>query len=274
MIVVIFLSLIVVFSLWFSIRYAWWRKPESYSSPRIFMYHMIKNPVAGARFNGLRVSPLMFERQLRWFKNNGWNSYTISELIERNDKIPEKIVVLTFDDGFEDNYENAFPLLKKYGFKATLYLVVDRHERDWSVSKKKHHNSGELMKEPKLNDEQVDEMLASGLVELGGHSLTHINFSKESESEKYRQILQSKILLEDKFNTTVNSFAYPFGIYDARDPLLVKKAGYSSAVTTESGIESQDAADKFQLKRIKISGKDSFQTFVLRVQTGQRGFFK
>jgi peptidoglycan/xylan/chitin deacetylase (PgdA/CDA1 family) len=260
--------------IWFSYRYAWWRPAVNYRWPRILMYHMIKDPERGARFNGLRVSPLMFERQLSWLKKNGWSSYTMSEIIESSEKTAEKKVVLTFDDGFADNYTNAFPLLKKYNFKATLYLVADRHDRDWSVSKKQHHNTGELRNEPKLSDEQVAEMLTSGLVELGAHTLTHANFAIIATEEKKQQILQSKIDMEKQFGVQIKTFAYPFGIFLGTDPQLVANAGYTSAVTTESGIDPSESADLFQLKRIKMSGKDNFLAFVLRMRGGKRGWVK
>jgi len=265
---------IFLWLVWFSFRYAWWRSSICYHYPRILMYHMITDPVAGASFNGLRVSPTMFKRQLCWFKDNGWTSFTISELVENHEKLPEKSVVITFDDGYEDNYTNAYPLLKKYNFKATLFLVADRHNRDWSVQKKQHHDSGELGLEPKLNDAQVAEMLASGLVELGGHTQTHANFATISEDEKRAEIFQSKKDFEKRYAVQVNSFAYPFGIYLDSDAQLVEEAGYTSAVTTKSGIESFKKAKRFQLRRIKISGKDNFLAFVLRIKGGKRGWLK
>lgn len=265
---------IVCCLLWFSYRYAWWRPAVNYRCPRVLMYHMIKDPVRGAKFNGLRVSPLMFERQLCWLNKNGWSSYTMSEIIENSENHDEKRVVLTFDDGFADNYTNAFPLLKKYNFKATLYLVADRHDRDWSVSKKQHHDTGELSKEPKLSNDQVAEMIASGLVELGDHTLTHANFSVISEKEKQQEIVQSKVRLEEQFQVEVKTFAYPFGIFLDTDPQLVAVSGYTSAVTTEGGIDIFPPLDKYQLKRIKISGKDNFLAFVLRIRGGRRGWLK
>lgn len=264
----------VCWFLWFSLRYAWWRPSVSYRYPRILMYHMIKAPVRGARYNGLRVSPAMFERQLCWLKKNGWASFTVSELVENSGRLPEKAVAITLDDGFEDNYSNAYPLLKKYAFKATLYLVEDRHERDWCVYKKGHHNSGEIKRETKLSDEKIAEMVQSGLVELGGHTLTHVNFATSSESKKWEELVQSKARLEKQFGVQVKTFAYPFGIYLPEDPPLVAEAGYSSAVTTESGIDLFADADKFQLKRVKISGKDNFLAFLMRMRGGRRGWGK
>ena len=267
-------AIIFFWIMWFSLRYAWWRSAVSYRNPRILMYHMIKDPVSRARYNGLRVSPAMFERQLSWLRDNGWTSFTVNELVRNRDNLPEKAVAITFDDGFEDNYTNAFPLLKKYTFKATLFLVGDRHHRDWSVEKKQHHNSGELTLEPKLSDAQVTEMLASGLVELGGHTQTHANFATISKDQKRAEIFQSKRDFEKQFAVNVDSFAYPFGIYLDSDTQLVADAGYTSAVTTKSGIDSFSKAEMFQLRRVKISGKDNFLAFILRMKGGKRGWLK
>ena len=126
---------ILIFFIIFSIRYAWWRKRIGYTHPRILMYHMIKEPIKNAKFNKLRVSPKMFEWQIRYLKKNGFTFLTMKELIEKKDNLPKKTVVITFDDGYEDNYLNAFPILKKYNAKATIYLVVDRHNREWSSKK-------------------------------------------------------------------------------------------------------------------------------------------
>ncbi len=260
--------------LWFSHRYAWWRPKVSYHYPRILMYHMVKKHVPGTRFNGLRVPPEHFECQLRWLQDHGWQSYTMSELIDERNSLPEKAVVLTFDDGFEDNYTAVFPMLKKYGFKATLYLVVERHDRDWSVSKKSHHDSAELKNEPKLTDAQVVEMLASGIFELGGHTLTHANLASLSNADRRREINQAKSVLEEKFGVVVRSFAYPFGIYSDGDPDVVAAAGYTNAVTTNNGIDVTVDADLFQLKRVKISGKDTMLAFALRMRGGRRGWNK
>lgn len=255
----------------FSHRYGWWRPAVDYRRPRILMYHMVSDHRPGARFNKLRVKPAMFEQQIRWLKEQGWHFATMSELMQNRD-LPEKSVAITFDDGYEDNYSQAFPVLKKYAAKATIYLVVDRFERDWSTNKKQHHDSGELMREPKLSDGQIKEMLASGLVELGGHTLTHANLVKLDPEPRTREIVSGREALRQGFGQDVSSFAYPFGIYDAQDVAICADAGFLSAVTTVEGINRDRFSDPYQLKRIKISGKDSMFAFRLRMKTGLRGW--
>lgn len=256
---------------WFSWRYAWWRPTIDLTHPRVLMYHMIREPIPGARFNGMRVSPSLFDEQVRYLKENGWQFYTVSELVEQWGSLPTKSVAITFDDGYADNAEQALPILQKHGAKATVYLVVDRHLTDWSVNKKKKHDSGELKKEPKLKDAQVLELIDSGLVEIGSHTMTHPNFAQIDTETKRKELAQSKNMIEARFGVDVKTFAYPFGILKSEDPDLVKSAEYLGAVTTVSGIDDRTKANPYLLKRIKISGKEGMLAFKIRLRTGMRG---
>lgn len=258
--------------LWFSARYAWWRPAIDWRRPRVLMYHMVSEHRAKGKFNGLRVTPGMFERQLCWLRDNGFHFATMDELMAGT--VPRKTVAITFDDGYEDNYRHAFPLLKKYGARATIYLVVDRHGRDWSTYKKAHHASGELMREPKLSDQQVREMLATGVFELGSHTLTHANLPTLSAVAREQEVSGSRIVLEEQFRVPVRSFAYPFGIFGDEDVAAARAAGYSNAVTTVDGIDAHPYADPLRIRRIKISGKDNFLAFRLRLRGGKRGLNK
>ena len=253
----------------FSLRYAWWRPTADYRRARILMYHMIRPRLPGGRFNKLRVAPREFERQLRTLRDNGWRFAFLSELDRHAGN--EKTVVLTFDDGFRDNYQAAHPLLVKYGAKATLFLVVDRFDRDWSTVKKAHHDSGELMREAKLSDAELRAMLDSGIWELGAHTLTHALLPGLDEREREREVAGAKSALEEGFDTTVCSFAYPFGLYGGEDTAAVAAAGYRYAVTTEAGISTDPAAQPLALKRVKVSGRDGRLAFSIRLRTGRRG---
>lgn len=253
----------------FSARYYWWKPAVDYNHPRILMYHMISDSLPGQKFRKLHVSPAAFERQIKWLTDNGWTFVTISQLADMRHR-KGKVVALTFDDGYADNYYNAFPIMRKYGACGTLYLVTDRHDRDWSVSKKAYHNSGELATEEKLSDQQVLEMIESGVFELGGHTLTHCNLSTTPTEEKRREIYKCKTELEDTFNCSVTNFAYPFGIYSDEDILLVRQSGFTTAVTTIEGIDI--TPDLLQLRRIKVSGKDNLLAFIIRMRTGTRGY--
>ncbi len=250
-------------------KYAWWKPAVDWKRPRVLMYHMVREHIDGAKFNKLRVKPAEFEKQVAWMKAEGFHFVTMQELVENWGKHPEKTVAITFDDGYLDNLENAYPILEKYQAKATIYVVVDRHDRDWSTYKKAHHNSGELAREPKLNDQQVQFLAQSGVVEIGSHTLTHANLDKLDAVACLSELLDSKQLLEQLIGKSVNSFAYPFGIYSQRDVDFAQQVGYSNAVTTNEGIDGINP-DFMQLQRIKISGKDSMFVVKLRLKLGKR----
>lgn len=258
---------LIVFIL-LSLKYCWWRPTVGLEHPRILMYHMISGSLSKQKHRGLRVSPEMFERQVAWLKASNWTFIKASELFTEKAQ-GDKRVAITFDDGYEDNYSQALPILKKYDACATLYLVTDRHERDWSVNKNAKHNSGDLMREAKLSDKQVAEMLASGVFELGGHTLTHCHLPSVDMATKTFEINECKKVLNATFATQVTSFAYPFGHYSDEDIKLCQAADFNTAVTTDEGIDTQPNA--FRLKRVKVSGKDNFFAFKTRMRIGFRG---
>ena len=267
---VIFLGLLVmlVVAMW-SYKYAWWKSAVDWKRPRVLMYHMVREHIKGAKFNKLRVTPAEFEKQVAWMKADGFHFVTMQELQANWGKHPEKTVAITFDDGYLDNLEHAFPILEKYQAKATIYVVVDRHDRDWSTYKKAHHNSGELAREPKLSDVQVKQLAHSGLVEIASHTLTHANLDKLDDTQCFMELSESKQKLEELTAQPVTSFAYPFGIYSQRDVKIAKQVGYLNAVTTKEGIDGLNP-DFLQLQRIKISGKDSMFAVKLRLKLGSR----
>jgi peptidoglycan/xylan/chitin deacetylase (PgdA/CDA1 family) len=183
-------------------------------------------------------------------------------------------VVITFDDGYQDNLTNALPILKKYGFKATIYLVNDRHDRDWSGYRKAKNEGAGLKDEPKLSDDEVKGLLESGLIEIGAHTVTHANLNALNREEAHNEICTSKQEIETKFATVCNSFAYPFGLYSKRDAGLVLECGYTNAVTTKTGIADLNRCDLSEIPRVTISGKDNSIAFRLKLRTGKKGMKK
>jgi len=274
--IVSMLLFLVLFSaaliLFISSKYKWWQPAIPESHPRILMYHMVREHISGAKFNGLRVPPAEFEKQIHWFHEKGWEFRFLSEIMQ-GAPVNRKTVVITFDDGYQDNYVYALPILKKHQAKATLFLVVDRENNDWSTKKKAHHDSGELVAEPKLSDEQVRKMIDSGYVEIGGHSLSHADFSKIDLKAKRHEIEESKRILEEKFGVNVSTHAYPFGIHDQEDQRLVESAGYIGAVTTDEGIDDSIVKNRYKLKRIKVGGKKNLAQFKLNLRTGISALF-
>lgn len=269
-----YIILCIFIFVYFSYRYAWWKRAIDYRYPRILMYHMIREAIPGKKFNSLRVSPKSFEAQMKYLHDNGWQSYTMEEAVNQKKSLPLKSVVITFDDGYQDNLTNALPILKKYGFKATIYLVNDRHNRDWSGYRKAKNEGAGLRDEPKLSDDEVKELLDSDLIEIGAHTLTHVNLNNLDELESQREICMSKELIERQFQTACKSFAYPFGLYGSQDIQTVGDCGYSNAVTTKLGIADLNNCNLFEIPRITVSGKDNSFAFWLKLRTGKRGVKK
>lgn len=254
----------------FSLRFTWWRKGISYEYPRILMYHMISEhlPKNKSKFNRLRVKPKEFEKQIAWLKQNGFTSYTLSELIKL-DIIPPKSVVITFDDGYKDNFTNAFKILQKYGFKATIFVVLDRFEGDWASDKDLNAKSPELNNEPMLSDDEIRQMLKSGLIEIGSHTLKHANLPSLDYAGQFEQLSKSKEKIEQIFGTKCESLAYPFGFYDKNSVEIAQKSLYKVAVTTKNDIYRREIYTNFELPRIMISGRQGLLAFKLKMKNGR-----
>ena len=251
--ILVFLSILTIT---FSARYNWWRIPESYKKTRVLMYHSISEHIGKEKHNKWRVKPEDFEKQMNWFYKNNWKSFTISELVSL-DKIPEKSFVITFDDGFEDNFINAFTILQKYNFKATIYLVPNQKTNHWEEK-----NTSVLSN--LLNNEQILQMQNSGLIEFGSHTLSHVNLSTITDEQLLIELKKSKEEIEKITRKECEAFAYPYGKFDDKIIQAVEEIGYKNATVVKRGLfEKND--NPFIIKRIGILGTESFVDFLLKV---------
>lgn len=254
---------------WFSDRYAWWRRAEPWDRPRVLMYHMVRAPIAGARFNKLRVAPADFKNQMDWLARNGFNFVFASRLFSP-EPLPERTVCITFDDGYADNLTAADPVLAAVGGRATLYLVEDR-AGGWSSKKKAHHADDELRDEPKLTDDEVRALLATGRWEIAGHTRTHAHLPSLSAVKARDEIASARSAFAEKFGVRPATFAYPFGVFTDEHAAIVREAGYAGAMTTDPGVPTWPIADPMRVPRVKVSGRDGMFAFRLRMRTGRRG---
>lgn len=217
----------------------------------ILMYHSV-GPFS-AKWERLTVLPSTFERQMRFLRSHHYSIITVEELAEllkEKKKIPHNTVVITFDDGMLNNYEYAFPVLKKYRIPATIFVIANEVARPQGY---------------RLNWEQIQEMQNSGLVVIGSHALDSVpltNISQEDEIKK--QIIDSKKILEEKLKRKVNTFSYPEGRFTEQIRRFVIDAGYTAAVATNPGKKFSNK-DIFALKRLRISS-NAHNLFVFWVQ--------
>lgn len=256
MIYLFFLILMLILA--FSLRYNWWRKPQSYAKTRVLMYHSISEH-KGEKFDKWRVKPSEFEKQISYLAKNGFTSFTLSELVDLKE-IPQKSVCITFDDGFGDNFTNAYEILKKYKFKATIFLVAGAKENSWEAG------NTEYLSEM-LSDDEISVMQTSNLIEFGSHTLNHANLERlfANDPAKARdEIVHSKKELEKITGRECKVFAYPYGKFSDEILSLTRNSGYCAAVVVKRGLyEAGD--DKFAIKRIGILGTESFFDFWLKL---------
>ena len=186
--------------------YLFWRFPQlrkTWYLPKrkgfvALMYHhvgVLENP-QDEQFP-FTLRPDMLERQILFLKANGYTPISLAELetaYRAGKSSIQKPVMLTFDDGYLDNYQNLFPMLKKYQVPALIFLITDR-----------------VGTPGYMNWDQINEMKASGLVSFGSHTLSHRRLRSLSDEEIAREITESKRLLQEKLGAPVTAFCYPYG---------------------------------------------------------------
>lgn len=211
----------------------------------ILMYHYTSTPPAGAdaiRMD-LSVTPSLFEAHLAYLRFAGYKTITLEQLVyalSQQGSLPEKPVVLTFDDGYRDNYEYAFPLLRKYGYTGTFFLVTQPIDQN--------HESY-------LTWDMVIEMHQAGM-EFGSHSYRHSDLTGRDLDFLVYEILGSKEAIEARIGQPVRFFSYPAGRYDETTIRVVASAHFWGAVTTRWGVD-QSFDERFELVRLRVRGTDT-----------------
>ncbi|MBP1761676.1 MAG: polysaccharide deacetylase [Firmicutes bacterium] len=235
-------------------------KPSSEGVP-ILTYHKV-NPDRNTGGFGLRVLPADFDWQMKYLKNNGYHSVSPGNVVDHfqtGSKLPDKPFVITFDDGYQDNYRYAWPILKKYNYTATVFIVP--HIVGGINAYDYYAN---LQPENKmLTWQEIKEMNDAGIT-IGAHALDHASLTKVSPAEAQRQILESKKILEQKLGKEVRYFCYPYGDFNRNIAEMVKKSGYQAATSSEEGLV-QANSDPYLLKRLRINGHLSHRMFVKKL---------
>ncbi|MEN8907053.1 MAG: polysaccharide deacetylase family protein [Clostridiales bacterium] len=202
----------------------------------ILYYHCVSDDIFG--MDELFVSPEEFDNQMNYLYKNNFDVITFSDIANVN--IYKKPIIITFDDGYENNYTEAYPILKKYNFKASIFLTYNFIGRKNYLSKK-----------------QITKM--TNLINFQGHTLNHLDLRTLSKKELEDELVLSKQKLSDLTNQKINVFAYPTGYFNDTVIDMTKK-NYDYAVTNQSGLFSLQK-DNFLIKRIYIPRNVSIQTF-------------
>lgn len=201
--------------------------------------------------NELRMPPQQFEAQMAYLKKNGYQSISLEHLYQATYNgvaLPENPVVITLDDGYVDNYTTAFPIVTKFGFTATIFMVTNY-----------------INEEGFLSWQQLKELVANGW-EIEGHTANHPYLTKMDPSTVLSELRSSKELLEKELGRPVNFFAYPYGALNTNVVQAVKDTDYLMAVTTERGW-AEVKADEWQVQRIYCYASMGMNEFARRMQT-------
>lgn len=220
--------------------------PKEVRSIPVLMYHSVEYE----KDNPVRISPKNFKEQMKYLYDNHYTTLTLDELyryFQNGIEIPEKSVVITFDDGYEDNYTNAYPILKEYGFKAVIFEITNTIDKDLAY----------------LTSSQLIEMEQNG-IDIESHTVSHIKLGELSYDKQLNELKSSKEILEKILNKKVNYIAYPFGSYNENTLKAVKEAGYTMAFTTNGRWSGKDDGI-YTLDRVYISGFFNIEIFIERI---------
>lgn len=247
--------------------------PEESVELPIFMYHGVNQTNIGRYV--LPVSRL--EEDLQWLRNNGYETILMTDLIEYtenpNAKLPPKPIILTFDDGYYNNYLYAYPLLKKYDMKAVISVVgafTEATIKEGTLNANYSH----------LTYEQMKEMQDSGLVEIQNHTynLHSISFVRKGakmnpgeDYQSYRKLIVNDLTtLQNKLKENTgyipNTFTYPFGRYTKELTEIAIELGFKACLSCESGTNRIKKGDSLtHLKRYERAGGTCAAVFYGRI---------
>lgn len=217
----------------------------------VIMYHRFIEHESEKGVHGTWMPITMFEKHLRLMKWLGYETLTFRDLADKGFihrlQYGKKYLMITADDGYQDNLTRMLPLLEKYGYKAVVYVVTGEGYNRWDVEHPTNPDTSVSL----MNGEQIKVLAASGHVEIGGHTLTHPRLSKLSPEQQAHEIQENKRQLEALLGQPLLSFAYPYGDINESAKEQAIAAGYRFAVATNSGPKAIHQ-DPYQIRRIAI----------------------
>lgn len=213
----------------------------------VLTYHAVAERV-DPRFAPFAVTPAELGRQLAWLHDRGYHFFTVeayARALQRPSALPERTVVLTFDDAFADFRSAALPLLHRYGAVATLYVPTAFVGGTSRWAEPRGEGDRAL-----LGWDGLRAVRDAGM-EIGGHAHTHRRMADLSDAEIGDEVAASKSVLEAELGVPISTFAYPFGDHDRRVRRAVRKAGYDAACEVRE-LPSTAADDPYALRRLLV----------------------
>ncbi len=227
----------------------------------VLYYHKIDFPKKNAVYKGLYVTPKQFKKQMFLLKRLGYGTIGPEEILSfvKGHKLSvRKPLLITFDDGYENNYINAYPVLKEVGFSAMIFISAGFVGKKNVISDER-----ERVLEDFLNIKEIKSMADDGFF-IGSHGINHYFLDKLEEGALISELTASKAYLENMLKSSVDFFSYPFGSYNANVMRAVKKAGYSGAFTTNKGRVGV-GDNSYELKRIPVNGYNNIFNFLYKI---------
>lgn len=223
----------------------------------ILMYHYVSEPPeeADEYRTDLSVSPANFRRQMSYLAENGFTTislYDLSLAVTARKALPEKPIILTFDDGYLDNYENAFPILQEFGFQGTFFIVTEFVD---------------LGRPGYMTWPMIEELAAAGMG-VEPHSKTHADLSDKPRDTLLWEILGSQQTLAAHVDYTPRFFCYPGGRYDDDTIAMLQELDFWGAVTTSGG-KWHGFEDRYEWSRLRMRYTTDMAQFATFVEPAQ-----
>ena len=216
----------------------------------ILMYHYVRTPPS-TRVDRLgyllSVSPAVFQSQMDWLFTHGYHPVNFDQVrayFAGKSPLPSRPLVITLDDGYQDLYTAAFPILQMHHFTAVAYIV-----------------SGFIDKRGYVTSDEVVQLDRAG-IEIGSHTVSHPDLAHVSFASAMFQVAESKRVLEGLVGHPVMDFAYPSGKYDADTVEALVKAGYDTAVTTAYYPVAHSLQSRYTWSRVRVSGGEPLPAFI------------
>jgi peptidoglycan/xylan/chitin deacetylase (PgdA/CDA1 family) len=225
----------------------------------ILAYHQISDDFS---WSITRQTKNQFERGIRFLHDEGYATISSSVTFDPDYNREDKSVMLTFDDGYEDFYLNALPILKKYGFTACVFIITgyigkqSEWDYNWGRFKKRHLSGEEIL------------VLSKAGFEIGSHTVNHPDLTKIPRRYLNYELRVSKETLEDKLGKRVEFLSYPFGRYNRLVQDEAERAGYKKAFTL-SGNLTRKICDSFSIPRMGIYLLDSPLSLKIKLDKGK-----